>query len=246
MADKTICKNCNSKISDRYCSSCGQRTTIDKVTFKETFQDLIDVVFSINSPLFLTIKLLLINPGKLFREYLSGKRKTYYKPVSFFILTTIVFVLLRAFLNYDPMKDIAVVGSHKLNQSLINSAGIFMAKNINNVIFTFVFSLAIFLKLFFYKKYSFVEYLAISFYVIGFYVILTSVLMFGLQYAGRQYKILPFILLFFYIIYVLISLFQRKNLLLILKIIFIYVLSVIFYMIFGYGISFLIVWIKTL
>ena len=246
MDNKSICKNCNSEISDRYCSNCGQRTSIHKVTFKETFQDFIDVVFSINSPLFLTIKLLIINPGKLFNEYLNGKRKTYYKPVPFFILTTIVFVLIKALLNYDPMENMAVVGSEAVDQSLINNAGIFMAKNINNIIFTFVFSFAIFVKLFFYKKYTFAEYLAVSFYVIGFYIVITTVLMFGLQYAGPKYKMVPFIFLFFYMIYVLTSLFKKISVLTILKIVFVFLFSIFFYMIFGYGISFLIVWLKTL
>ncbi|PWK19011.1 DUF3667 domain-containing protein [Xanthomarina spongicola] len=246
MENKSICKNCNSEISGSYCSSCGQRTTIHKVTFKETFQDFMDVVFSINSPLFLTLKLLVINPGKLFNEYLNGKRKTYYRPVPFFILTTIVFVLIRVLLDYDPMENMVVVGNESMDQSLINNAGIFMAKNINNIIFTFVFSFAIFVKLFFYKKYTFAEYLAVSFYVIGFYIIITTILMFGLQYAGAQYRMVPFIILFFYMIYVLTSLFKKNKVLTILKTVFVFLFSIFFYMIFGYGISFLIVWLKTL
>lgn len=238
------CRNCESVTQGSYCNNCGQRATIHKVTFKETFKDFIDAVFSVNSPLMLTLKLLIINPGKLFREYLEGKRKTYYKPVPFFILITLVFVLVKALLNYDPMGNIAVVESQNFKESLIRNAGIFMAKNINNIIFTFVFTFALVVKLFFFKKHTFAEYLSISFYVIGIYMLVTIILMFGLQHANPQYKMTPFILMFFYVIYALLSFFQKKSIITIIKIVFIYFISILLYMIIGYGISFLIVWLK--
>ncbi len=240
-----ICKNCEIVTNGKHCSNCGQRTSINKVTFKETFQDFIDAVFSVNSPLFLTLKLLIINPGKLFRAYLSGKRKMYYKPVPFFILIALIFVIVKALLNYDPMENMATAGGAEINQSLINNAGVFMSKNINNIIFTFVFSFALAVKLFFFKKYTFAEYIAVSFYVIGFYMFATVVLMFGLQYANPQYRMLPFIFMFFYMIYALISFFQKISILNIIKGVFIYFISVILYIIIGYGISLTIVWLKT-
>ncbi|MET2985979.1 DUF3667 domain-containing protein [Aureibaculum conchae] len=243
--EPTYCKNCQSNLIANYCSKCGQRASVHKVTFKETLQDFIDVVFSVNSPLLLTLKLLVVNPGKLFREYLNGKRKTYYKPVPFFILVTLIFVLVKSLLNYDPMQNMVEAGGIGVSQNLITNAGVFMAKNVNNIIFTFVFTFAVAVKLLFFKRYTFAEYIAISFYVIGFYIVITTVLMFGLQYVGAQYRMVPFIVMLFYMIYALLSFFQRISFLNIIKIIFIYFISVIFYMIIGYGLSFLIVWLKT-
>jgi hypothetical protein len=239
------CKNCNQSIKSNYCENCGQRTSINKVTFKETFQDFVDMVFSVNAPLMLTLKMLIVNPGKLFREYLAGKRKKFYKPVAFFILTTIVFVLLKALLNFDPMANMAVAGDMHLNQSLFNDAGIYMAKNSNNFIFIFVFSFAIMVKMFFYKKYSFVEYLAISFYIIGFYVVITTVLMPWLKYLGPKYNMISMVFMFFYVIYAMLSFFKKIIIGTIFKIFMAFFISLILYMFFGYGTSFLIVWLKT-
>jgi len=238
------CKNCNTELSSDFCPNCGQRASINKVTFKETFQDFIDVIFSVNAPLFLTLKLLVVNPGKLFREYLSGRRKTYYKPVPFFILTALIMIFTRSMLDYDPMSNMVDMGGESINESLINSAGVFMSKNINNIIFSFVFAFAVFVKLFFSRSYSFAEYIAVSFYVIGFYLFFTSVLIFGLQYLKPQFRMVPFILMFFYVMYALISFLKKKNAFTILKIIMVYFLSVIFFMIIGYGTSLLIVWLK--
>ena len=246
MANQFICKNCKFVTSGSYCNNCGQRTSVKKVTFSETFQDVINAMFSIDAPLWVTIKALVLNPGKLFRDFLSGKRKTYYRPVPFFILTTIVFVLVRTFLNYNPMQNIAQAQHESVDMSLLNSAGVFMAKNINNIIFSFVFSFAVGIKLFFYKKYSLAEYLAVSFYMVGFYIIITTLIMFGLKFGNPQYKILPFILMFFYVLYALVSFFQRRTLPTIFKIILVYFFALIFYMIIGYGISYLIVWLKSL
>ena len=240
-----ICKNCGSVTSGKYCSHCGQRTSINKVTFKETLQDFVDAVFSVNSPFFVTLKLLVLNPGKLFREYLNGKRKAYYKPVPFFILTTVIYILVRSLLNYDPMANMATGGGANVDQNLINEAGVFMAKNINNIIFTFVFAFALVVKMFFYKRYSLVEYLAISFYVIGFYMVITIILMFGLQFVSAQFKMLPFIIMFFYVVYALISLFQKLNILNVVKVVFVYYIALILYMILGYGMSFIIVALNT-
>lgn len=246
MTKNTTCKNCETETISEYCPNCGQRTSIYKVTFSETLQDVINGMFSLDAPLWMTLKTLVVNPGKLFRDFLSGKRKTYYKPVSFFILTTIVFVITKALLNYDPMQNIAQAQHESINISLFNKAGVFMAENINNIIFTFVFSLAIMIKVFFYKSYSLAEYLAISFYLIGFYIIITTLMMFGLKFGNPQYKMLPFILMFLYVFYSLLSFFQKKNIITYLKIFFVYFFALMLYMILGYGISFLIVWIKSL
>lgn len=243
---EVICKNCGSSTQGKYCHNCGQRTSINKVTFKETFQDFVDTVFSVNSPLLLTLKLLLTNPGKLFREYLSGKRKTYYKPVPFFILISVVFVLIKALINFDPLQGVVMVGGKELDMNLFNNAAIFMAKNANNIIFIFVFTFSVMIKLFFYKKYAFAEFIAVSFYVIGFYTIITTALMFFMKYVNSQLKMLPFMLMAIYVIYALTSFFKTRSFLTIIKAIVAYFFAVIFYIILGYGISLLIVWLKTI
>lgn len=241
------CKNCNYSVKAKYCENCGQRTSVNKVTFKETIQDFIDMVFSVNAPLMLTLKMLIVNPGKLFREYLEGKRKKYYKPVAFLILATIVFVLIKAMLKYDPMQGFVSAGvSDEKMMTLLQEAGVYMSKNSNNIVFIFVFTLSISLKLFFFKRYLLSEYVAISFYIIGFYTIITSILIFYLKFVGTQLNMIPLIILMIYILYAITSFFQTFNIWVLIKLIFAYMISLFLYMIFGFGLSFLIVWLKAL
>ncbi|CAL2102164.1 conserved membrane protein of unknown function [Tenacibaculum sp. 190130A14a] len=238
---EAICKNCESKIEGNYCNHCGQRTAIDKVSFKETFQDLANAFFSVDAPFYLTFKELFLNPGKLFRAFLEGKRKTYYKPVSFFVLTMIVYLLTRSLINYDPMTTAGV----KVDGHILAKAGKYMVKNINNIMFVFVFSLGVFLKAFFYKKYSLAEYTAIAFYLIGVYTIFGTITMFYLKYKGPNYKVVPMILFLMYLIYALISFFQKNKIVVLIKTIFVFLLSFSTYTLLGFFMSLLIVWLRN-
>lgn len=238
---KVGCKNCESKVEGHYCSNCGQRTSVDKVSFKETFQDLANAFFSIDAPFYLTFKMLFFNPGKLFREFLDGKRKIYYKPVSFFILTTIVYLVIRSLIDYNPMTTAGV----KVEGHLLIEAGKYMVRNINNIMFVFVFSLGLFLKVFFYKKYSLAEYLAISFYLISVYTLLGMLSMFYLKYKAPNYKMIPMILFLLYLGYALISFFQKNKVVVAIKSLFVFLLSFASYSLLGFLLSLLIVWIKN-
>ncbi|MGB5363315.1 MAG: DUF3667 domain-containing protein [Aureibaculum sp.] len=242
----SYCKNCNSKLAGKYCNVCGQRSSVHKITFRDTFQDLIETVFSVNTPLWITLQMLIINPGKLFREYLEGKRRTYYKPVAFFILTTIVYIVLRSLIGYDPMGNTVIEQNDKLDVNLFMAAGKFMVANINNILFLFVFSSGLSLKLFFYKKYSLAEYLAISFYLVGIYNLLGAIFMFYLQFVNPELKFLPALLMLFYMVYALTSFYADRKFLVTVKTILFYFLAYFFYVAFGYGLSFLIVWLKNI
>lgn len=235
------CKNCNSELIADFCHKCGQRSTVDKVTFTETFQDFVDATFSVNAPLINTALLLFIKPGFLLQEYLNGKRKSFYKPVSFFIITTFIYLIIRSVIDYNPMTTAGV----KVGGEMLVEAGRYMVKNINNIMFLFVITLGLFLKLFFRKKYSLAEYIAVSFYSMGVYTLIGLVTMFYLKYIDPQYRMLPVLIFYFYIVYALTSFFESRSLLTIVKISLVYMFSFIMYSLLGFLLSFLIVWSRS-
>ncbi|MGB5942188.1 MAG: DUF3667 domain-containing protein [Leeuwenhoekiella sp.] len=91
-----------------FCHQCGQRNKGDELTFKDITQDLTQSLFSVEAPLWLTLSLLFTKPHILFKDYMSGKRKRYYRPVAFFILTTAFYLLVRAVLGFTPEMDTSV------------------------------------------------------------------------------------------------------------------------------------------
>lgn len=235
------CKNCNTELISNFCHECGQRSSVYKVTFKETFTDLADAMFSVNAPFVHTITLLFTNPGFLLKEYLSGKRKNYYKPVSFFIITTFIYLIIRSLINYNPMTTAGV----KVGGELLIIAGKYMVKNINNIMFLFIFTFGLFLKVFFRKRQSLAEYIAVSFYSIGVFTIIQLITMFYLKYIDPEYTMLPVLVFYFYVVYAFTSFFKSRSFLTIVKISLVYMFSFAMYSAIGFLLSFLIVWLRS-
>jgi len=231
-------------VKDKYCSQCGQRASVYKVTFGETFQDLVDTLISVDGLLWNTIKLLAVNPGKLFREYLVGRRKSYYKPVAFFVLISVVYLLVRALIDYDPFQNSTLSVEDQTQRQLLIKARNFMLLNIDKFLFIFVFSLGFMLKLFFFRKYTLAEFLAISFYVIGTYTLLTTINMFYVQYVNPKFQFLAMIAMLCYFCYAMVSFIQRRKLWIIFKSIIVFFAGIMIYGFTAFGISFLIVWLK--
>jgi hypothetical protein len=239
------CRNCDATVAGAYCQNCGQRTSIHKVTIKETFQDFIATAFSVDAPFFVTLKLLFINPGRLFRDYLDGKRKRYYKPVAFFILMTIVYLLIRSLINFDPFTNTALRVSDDTEGQLLIQAGRFMLINIDKLLFAFVFTLALFMKLLFFRKRTFAEFLAISFFLLGAYTLFTTLNMFFVTYSNSNFQFLHITLMSFYFVYAMISFFQKRKLIAALKSVIVLPMALMSYVSLAYALSYLIVWIKN-
>lgn len=238
------CKNCGTKVKGNYCAICGQKTTVAKVTFKETFQDLLDAVFTIDAPFLTTLRMLVINPGMLFREYLNGKRKKYYKPVTFFILMTVLYLIIRGIINYDPFGSTILQVEDPSKSQLLTKARDFMLLNIDKLLFVFVFSLSVFMKLFFYKKNSLAEFLAISFFLLGIYTILTTLNMFYIQFINNSFQGISIVVMLLYFIYAMVSYFKVKKVQVVIKSAVAFFLAFFFYGFLAYGLSFLIIWVK--
>ena len=240
---QTYCYNCDQPCDNHYCPSCGQRTAIHKVTIRETFQDLADQLFSLSAPLPLTLKMLLLNPGQLFRDYLSGKRKRYYKPISFFLLTTLLYIFIRWLLDFNPLGQ--TIGNPTDNplveEDLLAEAGDFMFQNINNLLFILVLTLAMVMKPFYFKNHTIAEYLAVSFYLVGFYTLLTTLNIFYIQFLDQSTQYLAMVFMWVYFIYAMVSFFERRKWLVAIKALFVYFLAYALYVVLAFYLSYLIV-----
>lgn len=96
--NQTHCKNCGQALTGKYCSNCGEKA------YQETdkrFVHLIDegVHFTthLDGSFFTTLKTFLTRPGKYAADYCSGIRKRYFKPISFFLLLVILYLLFPLF-----------------------------------------------------------------------------------------------------------------------------------------------------
>ncbi len=220
--------------------------SFDKITFLETFQDLVDALFSVNAPLLVTLQGLIRNPGHLLRSYLAGQRKKYYRPVAFFILTTVVYILIRALIGFDPFRNEAFQVEEAVDSGTkLMEARNYMLLNINNFLFIFVFTLAVLSKLFFYRPYSLAEFIAIAFYLLGIYTLITTLNMFFIMFISDKMQLLGIAIMLLYFLFVMSSLMKKPLILILLKSIIVYFLAFFTYFIMAFGLSYLIVLFKA-
>lgn len=84
------CQSCGTSFQGNYCPRCGQSSRIGRFSFKIAFMLFLDVWGMGNRGMFHSIRDLILRPGYMIRDYLSGCQSAYFPPFKmFFILSTI-------------------------------------------------------------------------------------------------------------------------------------------------------------
>lgn len=101
---KHFCRNCGDELTGRYCSRCGQRNDIGRLSWKALFEGFMSVIFgkdynreSGDIPrygLFGTFWRILFHPVTTIKEYIAGKRVRYFSPIGMLFLLSALCVLL--------------------------------------------------------------------------------------------------------------------------------------------------------
>lgn len=106
----TACPNCGRPYAGprpKFCPDCGQETHIRPPRLIEFLQQFGGAYLSTEGALWRTLKLLLIKPGELTRQYLAGRRKHYVLPLRLYLtISLLVLFAMRlvatAELNMQP------------------------------------------------------------------------------------------------------------------------------------------------
>lgn len=96
-ADSRRCPNCEAPLADpppRFCPECGQETRVRAPTLGEFLQQFGGAYLSTEGALWRTLKLLLLKPGELTRQYLAGRRKHYVLPLRLYLTISVVVLLV--------------------------------------------------------------------------------------------------------------------------------------------------------
>jgi len=103
LAGSANCLNCATELKGPFCYFCGQPDRNFMRFFPALLRDLMEDLLDLDSRFMRTIKPLLFKPGKLTRDYMSGRRFRYAPPMRLYIFSSIVFFLLAAFLSSDAI-----------------------------------------------------------------------------------------------------------------------------------------------
>jgi len=98
--ETNICKNCNYQTSDEFCSKCGHPVKLKKIDRDYIVHEISDTLFTRKGFLY-TTKRMFLNPGTSARQYIKEDRSQYVKPVTYLIITSLIYTLVSHFLKTD-------------------------------------------------------------------------------------------------------------------------------------------------
>ena len=86
--DLNQCQNCGSALSpdQKYCGHCGQKGDVGRLTVKQLGHDLLHALTHVDRSVLSLLWPLLVRPGTVARDYVAGKRKRYFGPLSWLIV----------------------------------------------------------------------------------------------------------------------------------------------------------------
>ena len=107
------CDNCGASVPGRYCGSCGQRLEPPVHSLMHFARIATEDLTHADSRLWRTLLALLIKPGMLTREFLSGRRASYLPPVRLYLVVSVVFFLWAALHSANDQKSVIIVQPDK-------------------------------------------------------------------------------------------------------------------------------------
>lgn len=101
------CKNCGESSEGNYCSHCGQKMTEHTNRSVLTLLgDLINNMLLFDNRFWISLKYLIVHPGRMTTEYLSGKRRKFISPVSLYLLANLIYFFFTPLTDYSlPLHD---------------------------------------------------------------------------------------------------------------------------------------------
>ncbi len=113
------CLNCEHPLdlSDKFCPNCGQLNSTKKLSFDDFFNEFLGGLFAYDSRLRRTLTALLFHPGKISKDYISGKRAYYANPFRFYLSASIIFFIIWSFTtNFEGINSDNQIAIEELSE----------------------------------------------------------------------------------------------------------------------------------
>lgn len=165
-----VCISCDNEHMENFCPNCGERAGIQRITLQSVFNEVFYSFTSMDKGIFYNLKYLTLNPKQLITEYIKGKRKGIYNPLTFLIIATTIYVILDGLIDI-PTKEVIIETTDESKKSRIYLAGVEAGHLIRDYLKYFwvltVFWLSTSTRLLF-GKYNLIEHISINSFVLGF------------------------------------------------------------------------------
>jgi len=216
------CKNCDSKVTSKYCPDCGHPATIKRIDGHYLIHE-IEHVLHFERGILYTIRELITNPGQNIKNYLSENRSRLVKPVIFIILTSLLYSIVIGFFHLEDgyvnyMEDNMQSTTGKMFKWVQGHYGY-----ANMIMGIFI---ALWMKLFFRKyDYNLFELLILLCFVMGIAMLIMAI--FGLIEGITHLNIMQIggILAVIYVTYAIGQFYDRRKIFTYVKVFFAYILG---------------------
>jgi hypothetical protein len=82
-ASVSSCRNCGEYIEKKYCTHCGQKHEEHRIHIGTLLHDIPHAIFHVDHGFFFNVKQLFLRPGFAIRDYLEGRRKPFFHPITY-------------------------------------------------------------------------------------------------------------------------------------------------------------------
>lgn len=118
------CLNCNTELSDNYCSKCGQAANTRRISISFLWKDIQHGLLHVDKGIVFTAKELFTRPGHSIREFIEGKRVKHFKPLSLVLVLAGVYSFLAHYSKLNLLANkIQVNGSGEVADRMKHTIG---------------------------------------------------------------------------------------------------------------------------
>ena len=89
-----ICTNCSTTFTGKHCSNCGQKATVGDLNTHDLIHEFWHSITHTDKGILKLIKDLFLHPKQVYLGYFSGQRKTYFSPVTFFLISAALLLVI--------------------------------------------------------------------------------------------------------------------------------------------------------
>ncbi len=107
------CLNCGMTYVGNFCPCCGQTASTARFTIKQTLNHLLFFFTKFDDKFKHTVVSLLYRPGYMIREYITGHRVNYMRPIQMLVCLVTVYAILSYFLlpAHEPAKLLGAINN---------------------------------------------------------------------------------------------------------------------------------------
>lgn len=169
------CRNCDADVApgQAYCGICGQKYVSDRLTLRQIGHDLLHAVIHVDRSALSLVRMLLLRPGNVAREYVQGRRKRYFGPFSFLVVVVAAASAL-----------IALTGFRAVSSDRPSVVADFLQSHINLLMFAELPSLALLSRMLDVRaQFNLAEHLVLAAYTSSMRILLATLILIPFWYV---------------------------------------------------------------